>query len=200
MLGGTANAAFYTGNWDPLYGGIFPELGWQASAVFDVPEACLAVGNAANVLVSECPGFDVVSAKVELYDKDAPNTILATYNLNPDVNVITNFDIAGGNLSGVDSGYFSYFVPSLAIAGGGAYSFYLTLFDSNKAQLVYTQPIGTAPTCVPFGGSGAVCGASANFATGVFAPVNPVPEPETYALMLAGLGAVSFIARRRRRR
>jgi hypothetical protein len=30
--------------------------------------------------------------------------------------------------------------------------------------------------------------------------LNPVPEPETYALMLAGLGAVGFIARRRQKR
>ncbi|MDQ6628126.1 MAG: PEP-CTERM sorting domain-containing protein [Pseudomonadota bacterium] len=29
-------------------------------------------------------------------------------------------------------------------------------------------------------------------------PVNPVPEPETYALMLAGLGALGYVARRRR--
>jgi PEP-CTERM motif len=29
-------------------------------------------------------------------------------------------------------------------------------------------------------------------------PVNPIPEPETYALMLAGLAAMSFVARRRR--
>ena len=30
------------------------------------------------------------------------------------------------------------------------------------------------------------------------AVANPVPEPETYALMLAGLGAVAFVARRRK--
>lgn len=35
-------------------------------------------------------------------------------------------------------------------------------------------------------------GGSVNFAA-------PIPEPETYALMLAGLGAVAFVARRRRR-
>lgn len=29
-------------------------------------------------------------------------------------------------------------------------------------------------------------------------PLAPIPEPETYALMLAGLAAVSFVARRRR--
>ena len=29
-------------------------------------------------------------------------------------------------------------------------------------------------------------------------PVPGVPEPETYALMLAGLGAVGFVARRRK--
>lgn len=30
-------------------------------------------------------------------------------------------------------------------------------------------------------------------------PVAPVPEPETYAMMLAGLGMVGFLARRRRK-
>jgi hypothetical protein len=28
--------------------------------------------------------------------------------------------------------------------------------------------------------------------------INPIPEPETYALMLAGLGAMGFVARRRK--
>lgn len=32
---------------------------------------------------------------------------------------------------------------------------------------------------------------------GVIDTVSPIPEPETYAMLLAGLGLVSFIARRR---
>ena len=32
-----------------------------------------------------------------------------------------------------------------------------------------------------------------------FSVTAPVPEPETYVLMLAGLGAVGFMSRRRRR-
>lgn len=36
------------------------------------------------------------------------------------------------------------------------------------------------------------------YAGGLVAQTAPIPEPETYALMLAGLGIVGFIARRRR--
>jgi hypothetical protein len=36
-------------------------------------------------------------------------------------------------------------------------------------------------------------------AIGVTQLTTPVPEPETYALFLAGLGAMGFMARRRRK-
>jgi hypothetical protein len=192
---GPAQAAVYTGSWDPAYGSIFPSLGWQASAVFDVPDACEA-SDGFKLITGPCAGFDVLSAQVRLYDIAAPGTILGTYAL--DTNVpITGITIAGGDLAGVDSSFFGSFVPLLPIAGGGEYSFSLILFGGTKAQLIYAKPAGTSPTCsnplTPV--LGASCGVSANAATGVFAPV---PEPETYALMLAGLGAIVFTARRRR--
>ena len=191
-----AHAALYTGNWDPAYGGIFPQLGWEASAVFDVPDACLAIGNGTNIPISgPCAGFDVLSVEVRFYNVAAPGAILQTYAIDPDA-IVTGINLAGGKLSGVDTGFFDYFVSDLPIAGGGKYSFSLLLFGGNLAQLIYASPQETSPGCALFPVAGAECGFSANPAHGVFAPI---PEPETFALLLAGLGAVGAVARRRRR-
>jgi hypothetical protein len=193
---GSARAALYTGNWDPAYGGIFPNLGWEASALFDVPDACLAIGNGTNIPISaSCAGFDVLSAQVSFYNVADPSTILKSYALDPNVNV-TGIDIAGGKLTGVDTGFFGFFVSDLPIAGSGNFGFSLILFGGTQAQLIFANPPETSPGCATFPVPRANCGFSANAANGVFAPV---PEPETFALMLAGLGAIGLVARRRRR-
>ena len=192
---GPAQAAVYSGSWDPAYGSIFPSLGWQASALFNVPDPCLA-HNGNNIPIrGECSGFDVLSAQVSFYDIANPATILGSYALDPNV-IVTGINIAGNQLTGVDSNFFHYFVPTLEIAGGGQYSFSLILFGGNRAQLIYADPPETSPICSRFPVDGAACGVSANDAIGVFAPV---PEPETFALLLAGLGVVGVAARRRRR-
>ena len=61
-------------------------------------------------------------------------------------------------------------------------------------DIVYTGPTGTFPFQLVYG---ECCGGPAVLQIDL--PLNAVPEPETYALMLAGLGALGFVARRRRR-
>jgi hypothetical protein len=194
---GPAQAALYTGTWDPAYGTIFPDLGWNAHALFDVPAGCTGTGT--NIPISgPCAGFSVVSAEVNFYNIADPSAILESFDLNTNV-IVTGINLTAGALTGVDTGFYDFFVPTLDIAGSGDYSFSLILFGGNKAQLIYALPPETSPTCsnplTPV--DDAMCGVSANAPTGVFAAV--VPEPETYALMLAGLGAIGFAARRRRR-
>ncbi|MDQ2733878.1 MAG: PEP-CTERM sorting domain-containing protein [Pseudomonadota bacterium] len=196
---GSAQAALYTGMWDPSYDSIFPNLGWEASAVFDVPDGCLALGSGNNIPISgSCASFSVLSAEVGLYDVASPGTILQSFDLDPNV-IVNGINLAGGKLTGIDTGFFDFFVPTLPIAGSGDYSFSLILFGGNKAQLIYADPTATSPGCAFLPVDGASCGISATAATGVFALAAPIPEPETYALMLAGLAAIVFAARRRRR-
>ena len=114
---GSARAVTYVGKYDPAYGGIFPQLGWEASAVFDVPDACLAIGNGTNIPISgPCAGFDVLSAEVSFYNVANPATILNSYALDPNV-IVNGINIAGGHLAGIDTGFFNFFIPELAIAG-----------------------------------------------------------------------------------
>ena len=197
---GSAQAALFTGDWDPAYGGIFPELGWEASALFDVPDSCLAIGTGNNIPISgPCAGFKVLSADVSFYNIANPGTILNSYALDPNV-IVNGINLAGGDLAGIDTGFFDFFVSQLPIAGSGQYSFSLILFGGNQAQLIFANPPQTSPGCAFLPVPGASCGISANAAIGVFAPVfAPVSEPETLALMLAGLGAIGLVARRRRR-
>jgi hypothetical protein len=196
----SASAALYAGEWDPAYGGIFPSLGWRASALIDVPNACLELGNAKDqsIAAGPCAGFSLLSAQLQLYDTANPAAILGTYALNTS-NVVTAVDIASGALSGIESGYFDRIVPSLAIAGGGEYSFSLILFNA-EAQLAHAKPFATSLACLSLPVADTECGFSANSARGVFTAVTPIPEPETWALMLAGLTGLGAMARRRARR
>ncbi|MBC7735016.1 MAG: PEP-CTERM sorting domain-containing protein [Bacteriovorax sp.] len=201
LVAAPAQATVYRGTYDPSYGGPFPDLGWKATVDFNVPNTCLGQADGNYAVTGNCAGFSVLSAEVDFYNSTIdsnPQTspVLESFMLSPSV-IVNGVTIAGGQLAGVGTGFFNYFVPvggSLSIAGNGADSFSLILFGSS-AQLVYAYPVPTTPICASIPIPDTVCGFSAEAPVGVFAPI---PEPETYALMLAGLGALGFVARRRR--
>ena len=196
---GSARAVTYAGAWDPAYGGIFPELGWEASALFEVPESCLAIGTGNNIPIGgPCAGFEVLSAEVSFYNVANPSAILNSYALDPNV-IVNGINLADGDLSGIDTGFFDSFVSTLPIAGSGQYAFSLILFAGNQAQLIFANPPQTSPGCAFLAVPDASCGICANAATSVFAHVSEVSEPATLALMLTGLGAIGLGVRRRRR-
>lgn len=105
------------------------------------------------------------------------------------------------------------------LSGGyGDFSKYNVLYNFYEAQTITLNGVGLygsvlAPLATMTGGNGQINGdvvvgnwasniqvnASHSFnATNVAGYVSAVPEPETYAMLLAGLGLVGFMARRRK--
>jgi hypothetical protein len=197
----------------PLFGTPFPDLDW--GGVVDIGDgACTDTGTVSN-LIGSCAGqFSFLSATLTLTDVTNPlstqsialNTSSAQVfsvqrtGLTPDDfggAVSTPFAPVQGTIpatkySGTgDGGWFS-----LVLVGGKDVQLYW--FDKNPGSYFLNPSLYTA--CGKAGDNVVGdyrCGSSANTAIAIF---QPVPEPSTYALLAAGLGAVGFVARRRARR
>jgi hypothetical protein len=127
----------------------------------------------------------------------------------------------GSGIPGIGGAEMVSFVPlNLGSSGNPVEGFYAAAFPNNiqKADAsqflpylgdaIITSETGHGVFDVHFNGSTFVVTQIGTFPAqpedGIFVTadivLNPVPEPETYALMLAGLGAVGWAARRRRSR
>lgn len=62
----------------------------------------------------------------------------------------------------------------------------------------YTNTPAVRDVAIQFAWDPSMVGQSFDYSVNVTAAVAPVPEPSTYALMLAGLGAIALLAKRRK--
>jgi len=114
-------------------------------------------------------------------------------NLPPQQTLATGSLISGNVVSSPANGN-TAFVPSANatltfVQAAGKQGFFSPQPFYNVAFSAFTNPVST----VTANGNGFIItngGGAINFA--------PIPEPETYALMLAGLGLMGFVARRRK--
>jgi hypothetical protein len=195
----SAQAKTYVGSWDPVIGGTFGNVGWAGSATFAIADSCLVPG---LVLPGPGCGIQVLDAQVTLYNGTtlANSTLTETHSFSvlsaPGAASLTTGMFVGPNneLAGVTSTFIGseQFTSSL-----GGNNYFGIIFQGPSVQLLWSPYVDGAglPGCglSTVYGCGSTVGSSSPQMT-----ISPVPEPSTYALMLAGLGAVGFVARRRR--
>jgi PEP-CTERM motif len=205
-----AQAVVYVGNWDPTFGPIFTNLGFRGTASVFLPNACIGlVGSFFNNSGLACGSgaMQIQSASVELYNITNPTVTLETLNFTSPGAVVSIKLVpvagiggpSGSTLSFLTSNFSTGVLSSIPLTqiGGNSYKFYLG-FTDNTTTLAYTLDNFSALDCSPTKPNDGSCGFSTVSPEVKFTPA--IPEPETYALMLAGLGALAFAARRQRSR
>lgn len=119
LVAGTAQAAVYTGVWDPAYGPPFNSLGWRGQASFQVPNGCVPTGTADLDNGQDCGGgAQVTSALVEFYDlNDATEATVDTLVFNPQSMVVSTLRFVNGQLTELESSFSNFLAPQVNLPG-----------------------------------------------------------------------------------
>ncbi len=182
---GAAQAAVYSGHWDPFFGPSFPDLDWAGDATFFIPNSCLV--NSGTVTFLGCSGMTAGNADIDLSSLSNPSS---SQSLSFDQTVgVFAMTFTNGALTDVVSNSFTPVHATLPAAGGGAYSFSLDFFQG-AAHLIACGGDFDLDNC-----SFANLPNSQGTAAVTF---RALPEPGTFALALAALGVFGLMVRRRR--
>lgn len=216
---GPAQAALWSGAWDPRYGVPFDAnfdsdvLGWRGTALFEVPDECVAPGVVSS---ASCAGMRLVTAQVTFYDF-MTDAAVETFNYtSADLSGFSVTIDGGGNLGSLTSDFFAPRQPTSDFSIINLYAFSLQ-FVEEGVRMYHTKDYDVFGIDVgPFSPEKCdaswwlritqpyACGYSGTYSDGSTAPAvtvafTRVPEPSSIALLFAA-GFAGLVAARRRPR
>ncbi len=213
LLGASApaQARTYGGSFTPPFGGAFPDLEWSGSGKFFIPDGCEAqpTGWYANSGPT-CGGMTISDGQLvfsSLGDVDSESGRRANLEVVDVFNFgsapVVNMYVDGGGLHGVESTFIGGFTSTTYNMVGETPVWFWLKFEHEIAEgpnlsvvQLYFNAVGEGPDCIVRGDC-SVFGASENKAILV---LTPVPEPASYAMLLAGLAGLAAYSRRRQKR
>lgn len=206
-----AQARTYGGSFTPPFGGEFPDLEWSGSGKFYIPDACEAqpTGWYANSGPT-CGGMTISDGQLvfsKIDDEEggmkgrSSMEVIDVFNFGSAP--VVNMYVDGGSLHGVESTFIGGFTSTTFSTAYDKPVWFWLRFEHDIAEgpnlsvvQLYFNGVGEGPDCIVRGDC-SVFGESASEAILV---LTPVPEPATYAMLLAGLAGLAAFSRRRQKR
>ena len=200
VFAGPAQAKTYGGSFTPPFGGAFPDLEWSGSGKFYIPDACeaLPTGWKANSGPT-CGGMTISDGQL-VFSSLSSSFSDEVFNFGSAS--VVNMYVDGGSLHGVESTFIGGFTSANYNMVGSTPVWFWLKFEKEIAVgpnlsvvQLYFNAVGEGPDCLVRND----CSISGKSEETAILHLTPIPEPSTYAMLLAGLVGLGAYARRRQR-